>query len=496
MKKLVKYLFCFVLLASASMENCTLLAQSDFVLSGSNLKVVIDGSALVVIDNLSFKNDASSTFWGGTGEMVFQGNQTVSVGGTFESRYKNLTIDKPNTTLTLNTPVVVTQELTMTAGNIVTTSSNLLTIGTSTVSPGIITWTGGTIIGPLERYFSATASATQSSGIFPVGLSTSNRFAQVNYTAGLTAGGTITAEYAPGVCPIGLLGLPTAVNGKMIINNENQGFWKITPIGGNLNLATYSLILRGNNLGSVIAAPNTNQLRIIKSVGHSTWDNAGLGAHTAPVGNVADFTIANTGMSGFSWFNVGSGNPSALPVTLIDLSANCNEKAEVDIFWSNASEKNTAKFIVEKNRDLINWQTVAEKSAAGNSNYLIEYVQADTNPFEGISYYQLRQIDFNGAESKFGPISASCSDTENGMIVFPNPTQGNFTVEISSTEIFTDAQLQITDLTGKVINERLTNILEGKNQFTFEGLDLQLGTYIVQLNSLNDNFRPVRIVVE
>ena len=240
MKKLVKYLFCFVLLASASMENCTLLSQSDFVLSGSNLKVVIDGNALVVIDNLSFKNNASSAWWGGTGEMVFQGNQTVSVGGTFGSTYKNLTIDKPNTTLTLNTPVVVTQELTMTAGNIATTSTNLLTIGTSTTSPGIVTWTGGTIVGPLRRYFSATASATQASGIFPVGLSTSNRFAQVNYTAGLTAGGTITAEYKPGVCPIGLTGLQTSVNGQTVTTQENEGYWEIKRFADKKNISIYN----------------------------------------------------------------------------------------------------------------------------------------------------------------------------------------------------------------------------------------------------------------
>ena len=55
--------------------------------------------------------------------------------------------------------------------------------------------------------------------------------------------------------------------------------------------------------------------------------------------------------------------------------------------------------------------------------------------------------------------------------------------------------MQITDLTGKVINERTTNILEGKSQFTFEGLDLQLGTYIINLNTGNGKINPVRVVV-
>jgi hypothetical protein len=496
MKKLVKYLFCFVLMASALTVNCTLLAQSDFVLSGSNLKVVIDGNALVVIDNLNFKNNASSSWWGGTGEMVFQGTQTVSVGGTFGSTYKNLTIDKPNTTLTLNTPVVVTQELTMTAGNIATTAINLLTIGTSTASPGIITWTDGIIVGPLQRYFSATASNTQASGIFPVGLSTSNRYAQVNYTAGLTTGGTITAEYTPGVCQIGLAGLPTSVNGQMVTNHENEGFWKITPNGGNLNAATYSLKLRGNNLSSVNSAANTNQLRIIKSVGHSTWDNSGLGSHTAPVGGVADFTIVNTGMTGFSWFNVGSGNPSALPVTMLDFAANCNEKSEVDIKWTTASEQNSESFIIERSRDLVHWEYVSTVNAAGNSNYNIDYSMLDTDPFGGVSYYRLIQTDFNGTEVIYGPISVSCANASNGMVVFPSPNNGNFTVEISTDETLNDSELVIIDVAGKIVSKRNINILSGKTQAIFQNQELQAGTYIIELISGNGKINPVRVVVD
>jgi hypothetical protein len=242
---------------------------------------------------------------------------------------------------------------------------------------------------------------------------------------------------------------------------------------------------------------NLSALRIIKSSNHSAWNDnvAGDGNNISPVGINADFTISASNMLGFSWFNVGSNSANALPIELIDFQGTCQDD-QLNLQWSTASEQNSAKYIIEKSRDLINWQTVAEKIAAGNSNYLIEYAQADTNPFEGINYYQLRQIDFDGAESKFGPISVSCSDTENGMVVFPNPTQGKFTVEISSTEMFTNAQLQITDLTGKIIHQRSTNILEGKNQFTFEGLDLQMGTYIIQLNSGNQTIQPVRIVVE
>jgi hypothetical protein len=144
---------------------------------------------------------------------------------------------------------------------------------------------------------------------------------------------------------------------------------------------------------------------------------------------------------------------------------------------------------------LVAWEYVSTVNAAGNSNYNIDYSTVDTDPFGGISYYRLVQVDNNGAEKIYGPISVSCADAENSMVVFPNPTSGNFTVEISTDQNLNDSQLIITDLSGKVISTRNINVLQGKTQAIFENQDLQLGTYIIQLNSSNHNIQPVRVVV-
>jgi hypothetical protein len=471
--------------------------------------------------------------------VVFEGSGAKEILGSTPTTFNNLTVNKTlGGSLTLQTPATVAGTLTMTEGEIVTRISvtpdvtNLLTVGTSAApgETGSIAWTGGSVLGPIKRYFSEVESLTQSSGIFPVGFLNlvsglvSNRNAQVNYTANLGTGGSITAEYKSGETPVDDIvipnppgadiiyqnysGLPAFVNGHMIQNYENEGYWEITPERdifnqpvGDLNTAQYSLKLRGNNLSAVTSIPAMSQLRMIKSTSHTGWDNVGIGSYSFPAdidltNGVSDFTITNRLMTGFSWFNIGSGQISWLPVELTNFAANCNEKSQVDLKWSTASEQNSENFIIERSRDLTQWEFVSTINAAGNSNYNINYSTLDTDPFGGISYYRLVQVDNNGAEKIYGPISVSCSDTENSIIVFPNPTQGNFTVEISSTEIFTNAQLQITDLTGKVINQRSTNILEGKNQFTFEGLDLQLGTYIINLNSVNGKINPVRIVVD
>jgi hypothetical protein len=167
----------------------------------------------------------------------------------------------------------------------------------------------------------------------------------------------------------------------------------------------------------------------------------------------------------------------------------------VDVNWTTASEQNSESFIIERSRDLTAWEYVSTVNAAGNSNYNIDYSTVDTDPFGGVSYYRMVQVDNNGVETIYGPISVSCVDETNSMMVFPNPTKGDFIVEISSNEDLSDSQLIITDLSGKVISTRIINVLQGKTQAIFENQELQLGTYIIQLKSSNHNIQPVRVVV-
>ncbi len=495
----------FVLTNVGAGSNCisTLNPATVNVIVGSGLAkdVFIGSGATMLID--PSKTLSVSGNWTNNGTFTpaadasvkFNGTGAQAIGGSSATTFTNLEVNKTAGLLTLNNAANISGLFTMTAGDILTTSSNLLTVGSSAATPGSLAWISGSVQGPIKRYFSGTASATAESGIFPVGLSGKNRYAQVNYTGGLTTGGSITAEYKIGSCPILYAGLPNSVDGQMIQNYENEGYWEITPNGGDLNTATYSIILRGNTLSTVTSTADMTKLRIIKSTSHTSWEMSGIGSNSGTTGGVTDFTIANTGMTGFSWFNIGSGNANPLPVTLVNFAANCNEKAQVDVTWTTASEQNSEIFKVERSRDLAQWELLTTLNAAGNSNFNIDYAILDTDPFSGVSYYRLVQIDDNGVETIYGPISVSCSDTENSMIVFPNPTKGNFIVEISSSESISNAQIQITDLTGKVINERSTNILEGKSQFTFEGLDLQLGTYIINLKTGNGKINPVRVVV-
>lgn len=475
---------------------CVLNQPTIATAAGYSKNITIETGATLTMNTGSLTVSGNWTkngsFVAGTGTVSINGTSAQTIAGNGTTTFNNLTINNTSTGVSLGSAVDVQATLTMTNGNIVTSSTNLLTLGIGSV--GTLSWSAGTVVGPLRRYFSGTPNATQASGIFPVGLATINRYAQINFTSGLTTGGTITAEYKAGVCPVVYAGLPSTVNGQMIQNYENEGYWDITPSGGNLNSAFYTLVLRGNALSTVTSVPSMTSLRIIKSVSHTTWDNAGIGSHSAPAGGTNDFTIANSGMVGFSFFNIGSGNANPLPITLVDFSSYCIDSKTSIVSWTTASEQSSMSFQLERSRDLVHWSALSVLDAAGNSTVKKTYSFTDSDVLSGVSYYRLKQIDLNGSYEYYGPISLKCSNQSNSIYAFPNPNNGDFGVEIVCVEDVSLSTITLSDLSGKLIASKLVDLKAGSNLIAFEDIDLPAGTYLVSLMNSN-TFNPIKVLV-
>lgn len=270
-----------------------------------------------------------------------------------------------------------------------------------------------------------------------------------------------------------------AANVNPLDNLASIGSVKMSKYSGPANMD-------GNPANNCVAAGGSGGTTI-----HSQSANGNITAYIAgfsATGRYIDFSIP-----GFSEFWMHGGSASPLPVDLTKFTVHCGKQVELN--WSTASEANSMKFIVERSRAMDQWNVVGELAAAGNSNYHIDYNLEDPNPLSGISYYRLIQVDNDGAQKTYGPISTVCGEGYNAMTVFPNPTKGEFQVEILSTENISKAELRVADLTGKIISTRTLNIVEGNNQVLFDGNDLKMGTYIIQLVSEGNEFKPVKVVV-
>ncbi len=62
---------------------------------------------------------------------------------------------------------------------------------------------------------------------------------------------------------------------------------------------------------------------------------------------------------------------------------------------------------------------------------------------------------------------------------YPNPTQGGLTVEVMS-RISGPAQMQVLDLTGRAVQQRVEQLLEGRNEVKFDLTAQPTGTYLIR----------------
>src|SRR5574343_623754 len=210
------------------------------------------------------------------------------------------------------------------------------------------------------------------------------------------------------------------------------------------------------------------------------WD-AQTGASSSTANSMTYIGYTGT----FSPFAISnSGQP--LPVTLTQFSATC-EPENATIEWQTASDQNSDVFVRERSENGKDWTTVDEVAAAGNSNTVINYMYKDYGRKRGLNYYQLQQIDVDGKTTTYGPISATCDIEIVEIAVFPNPTDGEFAIEISAPQ--TETYLVIFETAdGKRISEMEYQIKEGMNMIPMHAKDLDAGVYFIRVVNGTDSY--------
>lgn len=153
-----------------------------------------------------------------------------------------------------------------------------------------------------------------------------------------------------------------------------------------------------------------------------------------------------------------------LPVELINFNASLQEH-HVELKWATASETNINYFTIERSKDVISWETIYAIESLGNSNTPHTYSVFDSSPFEGISYYRLKQTEFDGSfiYSKIESISSN-NDFIN---VYPNPNEtGLLKILVSNNKRF---KIKLVNAIGQIIyEEQLNNALTELDLTMFE----------------------------
>lgn len=182
----------------------------------------------------------------------------------------------------------------------------------------------------------------------------------------------------------------------------------------------------------------------------------------------------------YVFVNEDCGAINPLPVELINFNGAATAQG-ISLNWSTATEKNNDRFEVQRSQDGRSFETVGTVKGNGNSSNVLKYNFLDKNAANGLNYYRLRQVDFDG-KFEFSKVIAvnGKGGKDAGITVYPNPsTDGVFNVRTAEP---TTATLQILDMSGRVLHTRqITNATE----INVDGrsLGMRPGLYLVNLKA-------------
>ncbi len=174
------------------------------------------------------------------------------------------------------------------------------------------------------------------------------------------------------------------------------------------------------------------------------WTKAttGWSVYDDPSQKYCQFDGANN--SNNEYWTFGSTSYDApLPISLLYFSATkVNEK--IQMLWATASETNNNYFTVERSKDGQDFNEVVNVDGVGNSNSIINYSAIDKEPYNGISYYRLKQTDFDGKFSYSNMVPVNFKQ-DSKVLFSPNPTNEiiNITLPDGAGSGFIDAYNEI-----------------------------------------------------
>jgi len=141
---------------------------------------------------------------------------------------------------------------------------------------------------------------------------------------------------------------------------------------------------------------------------------------------------------------------------LIDFACEPLSKGAL-LWWTTATESQTAQYIVERSVDgLTKWVEVGRVDAAGESFELRRYSLIDSDAGPGRWYYRLKELDTNGEIIPIGDCVTELPSVQ-GSWVMPNPAGGMFRIPSH----LADEILSIIDLTGREVLFTMHSSCEG-----------------------------------
>ncbi|XQP84178.1 MAG: T9SS type A sorting domain-containing protein [Candidatus Pollutiaquabacter aromativorans] len=170
-----------------------------------------------------------------------------------------------------------------------------------------------------------------------------------------------------------------------------------------------------------------------------------------------------------------------LPIELLSFSAKA-AKGEVKLAWITAAEINNDYFTIERSRDGENFESIIVVDGAGNSTQQLLYQSIDGEPLNGISYYRLKQTDYDGKFSYSDVVPVRFDAKQELFYLQPNPARDRVEVVFTASEDGRN-HIRVTNYNGQIVYDRETDVHAGVNRHPVDIGSLPSGIYFVTLEN-------------
>lgn len=157
------------------------------------------------------------------------------------------------------------------------------------------------------------------------------------------------------------------------------------------------------------------------------------------------------GVNGFGLNELAYLGDVVLSLQLLNFSAQLLNQNCL-LTWQTATEENTGYFTIQRSIDGRTFNSIGKVFAAGNSNTLKNYRYTDANVSALKAdklFYRLQEVDKDGRATYSNIQTAILTSSNSLFSVTPNPAK-DFINIVSSIDV-NDAEIKITDISGKVL---------------------------------------------
>lgn len=441
----------FLLLVSGSIVAQDKMYNSGNIHFFSNSNFCVFGD---LQNNGTIESTSGTVYFKGTSEQNFSGTQNV--------QFYNVQLNNTSSggIIFSTNNMDISNLLTLTDGKVQTSSAGLIHMLDNSIVASASN--DSYIEGPMQK-------TGNDAFVFPIGKN--GNYQPLSISAPGSTIDKYTSEYFEGN--------PRTVFGNTLDPSIDHisacEYWQLNRDNGN---STVQINVGWNTSSCGITAPTD---LIVAHWDSTIWENFGS---SNIMGNNSLGTLStNTMSSKFGFFTIGSITPeNPLPVELVYFDALKKEtEREVELIWQTNSERDNDYFTIERSENGISFELLEVVDGAGTSNSILNYGILDKQPYSNITYYRLKQTDFNGLYS-FSEIKSVELSRSSEFDVYPNPNKGKF-LTLKNINFIEETDIAITDIAGRTIYRNhfsASNSINGQTKIEFENV-LSPGDYLISI---------------